>query len=152
MMATIRAIASIPLGVVAGMAAMLFLLIPCFLMYPLPSGIDVNDPADAEAFGRHLASLPVSAFALVLVAHAGGAFGGAAFARLVEGEAIWKESLVIGLIFTAMGIVNAISLGMPLWFTVIDLPLYLPAAMLGGFSLDMVLSRQEIPTMKKASA
>lgn len=128
---------------------MLLLLIPCFLMYPLPSGIDLNDPADAEAFGQHLASLPTSAFALVLVAHAGGAFLGAAFARLIEGESIWKESLVIGLIFTAMGLINAISLGMPLGFTMIDLPLYLPAAMLGGFVFDAILNRQSAPAMKK---
>ncbi len=131
---------------------MMLLLIPCFLMYPLPAGIDVNNPADADAFGRHLASLPVSAFVLVLVANAGGAFTGAAFARLIEGETIWKESLVIGGIFTAVGLTKAISLGLPLWFTMLDLPLYLPSAILGGFALDMVLNRQATPTMKKASA
>ncbi|RCS49368.1 hypothetical protein DTL42_12620 [Bremerella cremea] len=152
MMATLRAIASIPLGVLAGMAAMLLLLTPCFLMYPLPAGIDLNNPADAEAFGRHLASLPTSAFVLVLIAHAGGAGCGAAFGRLIEGEPIWRESLVIGAIFTAMGLINAISLGLPLWFTLIDLPLYLPAAMLGGLALDAVLNRQTVPQMKKVNA
>lgn len=152
MMATLRAIASIPLGVLAGMAAMLLLMIPCFLMYPLPSGIDLNDPSDAEALGRHLASLPTLAFVLVLIAHAGGSFCGAAFARLIEGEPIWRESLVIGGIFTAMGLVNAIAQGLPLWFTMIDLMLYLPAAILGGFALNTVLSRQTVPQMKKAGA
>lgn len=138
MMATFRAIASVPLGVLAGMAATLLLLIPCYLMYPLPSGIDAYDTADAEAFGKHLASLPLLAFALVLVAHAGGAFSGAALGRLISGEGFWRESLAIGGVFTAVGLVQSLSMAVPLWFVMLDLPLYLPAAMLGGFAPDAI--------------
>lgn len=138
MMATFRAIASVPLGVLAGMAAMLLLLIPCFLMYPLPSGIDAYDIADSEAFGKHLASLPILALMLFLVAHAGGAFGGAAFGRLISGEGFWRESIAIGGVFTAVGLVQAVSMAVPLWFVMLDLPLYLPAAMLGGLAPDAI--------------
>lgn len=147
MMATFRAIASVPLGVVAGMAARLLLLIPCFLMYPLPSGIDAYDPADAEAFGKYMSALPLQAFGVLLVAHSGGTFLGAAMGRLISGERFWSESLAIGGIFTAVGLVNAVSLSFPLWFVLIDLPLYLPAAVLGGFLPDAFRSKRHEPEM-----
>lgn len=150
MMATLRAIVSIPLGVVVGMAMMVLLLTPCFLMYPLPSGIDVNDPNDAEAFGRHIASLPFTAFALVWLAHAGGSLSGAAFGRLIEGGKVWRESLAIGGLFTAMGIVNAISMAFPFWFVAIDLALYLPAAILGGWGSDQLLQNREVASSRSA--
>ena len=145
MMATFRAIASVPLGVFAGMAATLLLLIPCYLMYPLPAGIDPYDTADSEAFGQHLASLPVLAFALVLVAHAGGAFSGAAFGRLISGDGFWRESLAIGGVFTAVGLVQSLSMAVPMWFVMLDLPLYLPAAMLGGLAPSAVSRKQDAP-------
>ncbi|MHC2067999.1 hypothetical protein ACYFX5_11035 [Bremerella sp. T1] len=152
MMATVRAIVSIPLGVVVGMAMMVLLLTPCFLMYPLPSGIDLQDPSDAEAFGHHLASLPFIAFVLVWIAHAGGSFSGAAFGRFVEGDRVWKESLAIGGIFTAMGLVNAVSMAFPFWFILIDLALYLPAAILGGWGSHALLLHRETRDSRKASS
>lgn len=137
-MGTLRSVIAIPLGVVVGMATMILLLIPCFLLYPLPSGLDIYDPADAEAFGHHLSALPLSALALVWLAHAGGAFAAAAVCRLVEGVKVTRELLIIGGVFTLLGLVNAASGAYPLWFVVVDLVIYMPAALLGGMLFDVV--------------
>ena len=46
-------------------------------LYPLPEGLDPFDPADADALGEHMASMPISAWLLAFASEVVGVFLGA---------------------------------------------------------------------------
>lgn len=125
----VRAVVGVVCGVVAGAAFNMAVIVVSWKVYPPPAGADMSDPATLNAYVQ---TLPVPAFLLILVAHAGGALVGGLVAALVGRRAPVVLGAVVGCFFLAGGVVNVVSIPRPLWFAVTDLILYLPAGVLGA--------------------
>jgi len=92
------------------------------LIAPLPEGVDMMDPAQAEAIQAWIQGLPVHAFLVVLVAHAGqAALGGGLAARLGASHP-QVLAWIIGGLTLAGAAYNQVALNGPAWMW-IDLPL-----------------------------
>jgi len=99
------------------------------LLFPLPGNVD---SMNAEVMREMIVQLPAVAFLLVLLAGILGSFTGGLVAALVADQHKTGMSLIVGLILMTGGILNAVTIPQPLWFSVINLLLYLPSAYLGG--------------------
>lgn len=61
------------------------------IAFPLPSGLDPRDPAQAQAFARYLATMPLGAQAALVLAWSGGAFAGGFVAPVSRAiRAAWR--------------------------------------------------------------
>ena len=77
----LRNIGAVIAGIIAGSVInMGFIMLNSYVLFPMPEGMDMNDPAQ---FKTYIATLPVLAFFVVLVAHQGQALvGGWVAARI----------------------------------------------------------------------
>jgi hypothetical protein len=98
-------------------------------IYPPPEGTNLSDPATMNAY---IQSLPLPAFLIVLVAHAGGALVGGLVAALIARRSALVLGAIVGGFFLLGGIVAAMSISAPRWFLVVDLISYLPCGMIGA--------------------
>ena len=88
--------------------------------------------SDAATMKAYIQSLPLPAFLVILVAHAGGALVGGLVAALIARRSPLILGAIVGGFFMVGGIMNAMSLPAPLWFAVIDLILYVPCGIVGA--------------------
>jgi hypothetical protein len=116
--------------VVGSIANMAFVMLNSSVLYPMPAGTDFNDPS---SFGAYVATLPVPAFFVVLLAHGSQAGVGAWVAsRFSTTRGMVPAGIIGGL--TALGTaMNMLSLPAPAWMW-IDVPLNLALAF-GGWRL-----------------
>ena len=77
---------------------------------------------------------------MAILAHGLGCMVGAFVAMLVSGRRSLVTPIVVGVFFTAGGIMNLSSIPHPSWFPFVDLPVYLVLALTAG----RILQRQEI--------
>lgn len=123
-----RKILAFVAGLVAGGVAVFLVESLSSLLHPIPEGIDTKDIDQMKEFVQ---GLPASAFAMVLLAHALGAFCAGSVSSWVAGLK-WKAgAIALGLLFTIAGIANLVMIPHPLWFGIIDTLIYLPAALAG---------------------
>lgn len=96
----LRSALAVVAGLVAGsIANMALITLNTSVLFPMPQGVSPDDPA---AFSAYLASLPVAAFVLVLLAHSAQAgVGGAVAARIAAARPQLLALVVGGL--TALG-------------------------------------------------
>ncbi|WP_235299442.1 hypothetical protein [Portibacter marinus] len=116
-------------GVVAGAIVMGMLEMISNSMYPFPTGADLSDPAVIK---EHISTLPISAFLIVLTAHAIGALTGGFVASKMAKVEKRGAALYTGLILLLAGVLNLISIPHPLWFSIVDVILFTPMALLGN--------------------
>ena len=70
----LRNIGAVVLGLFAGIAVnMGFIMLNSYMLFPMPEGMDMNDP---EQMNAYVATLPTAAFLVVLIAHLGQSFVG----------------------------------------------------------------------------
>jgi hypothetical protein len=124
----LRTILAIPCGMIAGIVSVTLIHLLSGMIYPLPAGLDMND---AEALNAYVASMPLGALLLVLLAHASGSFVGALVCTLVAGRRWLVAVAIIGGFFLLGGILNLMQIHHSVWFAIVDLLLYLPAAYAG---------------------
>ncbi len=99
-------------------------------LVPLPAGVDATT---MEGLARSIHLFEPRHFLFPFLAHAGGTFVGALVAAAIACSHKLKLALLVGLFFMAGGLVNALVLPGPAWFTAVDLLLaYLPTAWLAG--------------------
>lgn len=98
------------------------------VFYPMPEGLDMNNPAQFNAF---VASLPTTAFFVVILAHLGQAFVGGYVAARLSSSHPMRLALVVGALSLAGGIAAMMTIEGPGWMAV-ELPLYLVVAWLAG--------------------
>ena len=128
-MSILRNIGAVLLGLVAGMAVnMALVILNTKVLFPLPPGTDMNDPASFKAY---IEGLPQSAFVVVLFAHLGQSFVGAWLAARVGVTRPMVLALVVGALSLVAGVLNAMQVPMPAWMYV-EFPLYLVVAWLAG--------------------
>lgn len=124
-----RRVAGILIGLIAGVITIGVVEGISSLIHPMPEGLDWNDK---KARGEWVMSLPFSAYLMILLAHAGGAFVAAMVCQLIVRDR-WVAAWVgLGVFLLLGGLVNFVSIPHPMWVAVSDLLLYVPSAVLGG--------------------
>jgi hypothetical protein len=127
-----RSVLAVLAGFVAATVVMLiFESINGHVLYPelgrMAAG--VTDPAAIRAV---MASAPLGAFLVVLLGWAlGGLLGGLVAARIGSNAPV-AHALVLGAVLTLAGIANNLMIPPPLWFWVVSILLFLPAAFVGA--------------------
>src|SRR4051812_34857420 len=125
----IRSILAVMGGFLAGSLFNMAFIMLSWTVYPPPAGANLSDPATMNSY---IASLPIGAFLIVLVAHEGGALVGGCAAALIGARFQLILGAIVGGLFLLGGIVNVLSMPAPLWFEVIDLLLFVPCGILGA--------------------
>jgi hypothetical protein len=125
----VRSIVAVICGAIAGIAFNMAIITLSRMLYPPPPGADMHDPATMNAYVQ---SLPLPAFLVVLVAHAGGALIGGLVAGLITRRSPLVLGAIIGAFFLLGGIVSMIMIRAPLWFVVVDLIAYVPCGIIGA--------------------
>lgn len=125
------------LGVVIGMAFMMFLHWTTTFVYPLPEGVTFTDDGEENMGRMHewLGTLPTTAWLLATACHGLGCMGGAVVAMLISGRRSLTTPIIVGVVFTACGVMNLSSLPHPSWFPFVDVPIYLALAVVAGILL-----------------
>ena len=125
------------LGVVFGMAFMMFLHLATTFVYPLPDGVSFMDSGDENMARLHewFGTLPTTAWLLATACHGLGCMSGAIVAMLISGRRSLVTPLIVGVVFTLCGIMNLSSLPHPSWFPFVDVPIYLVFAVVAGVLL-----------------
>ena len=125
----VRCIVGVICGIIAGRVFNMAVIMLSWAIYRPPEGADLSDPATMNAY---IQSLPLPAFLLILVAHAGGALVGGLVAAVIARRSPLVLGAIVGGFFLLGGIVNVMSIPRPLWFAVADLVSYVPCGMVGA--------------------
>jgi hypothetical protein len=94
------------------------------VLYPMPEGVDFNN---AEGMESYIATLPLMALLIVMIAHVGQAFVGGLVAACISKTSPMLVAMIVGSISLLGGIWNMMNMPMPAWMWV-EAPLYLIAA------------------------
>lgn len=125
-----RNVLAVVLGLVAGSAVNMGVILLGPLVVPSPVGADLTTP---EGIKAAIPRLTTAHFLVPLLAHGLGTFAGGVVAASVAASRKVALALVVGAVFLGLGAVMVGIVGGPAWFVAADLALaYLPAAWLGG--------------------
>ncbi len=116
-------------GTVVAIVVILFCQLYINSLYPLPAGIN---PDDTKTISELYLNMPTAAFLLLLAAYMLGSFSGGFVAAIISKDGKTYIAIIVGIILTAMGLVNLIRFPHPLWFWVVSLPVYVPFAYIGS--------------------
>jgi MFS family permease len=102
------------------------------LMVPPPSSDVMSDPAKMREF---MASMPASAYAMVLIGYVLGAFAGGFIVTKMGRQVSTGVTLaiVVGVLLMVGGVLNFFVLlpGQPVWFVAASMLCYVPISLLG---------------------
>ena len=128
-MKILRNVLAVVVGLIAGGAVNMALVIASPLVIPPPAGVDVSDP---QSLSESMHLFEPKHFVFPFLAHALGTLVGALVAYLVVASHKPVFAYVIGACFLAGGIAAARMIPAPTWFVVLDLAMaYVPMAFLG---------------------
>lgn len=126
----IRNILAVIVGLVAGSAVNMGIIMISGSIIPPPEGVD-NTTVEGLKAGIHL--FQPKHFLFPFLAHAIGTFVGALLTAIIAANRKMLFALIIGLFFLVGGIANVLMLPSPIWFTIVDLVgAYIPMAYLAG--------------------
>lgn len=94
-----------------------------------PAGMNVND---AEKLSEWIATLPVSAFLILLLAYFLGSAVGGWVANRLAAKSHYRPALIVGFGLFVAGIMNLIAIPHPLWFSILSSLIYFAGAWIGG--------------------
>jgi hypothetical protein len=129
MKSILRSVLAVLLGAVAGGVLIMAVEMLGATIYPLPPGVD---PSDSEAVRKAMAGVPAGALLLVLLGWILGTFAGAWIAARLALKSPMRHGLVLGVLFLAAGIKNMLDFPHPVWFWVLGIMVFLPAAYFGA--------------------
>jgi len=113
--------------VVASVVMMIFEFVNSFI-FPIPSDLDWSDPAAVQAL---TASLPWTAYILVLLGWIVGSFKSGCVATYLSGDTKYRTAFVLGVLLTIAGIANNIMIGHDMFFNIVGLPMFIIFTYLG---------------------
>ena len=126
----VKNILAVIVGLVAGSAVNMGIIMISGSVIPPPEGVD-NTTVEGLKAGIHL--FQSKHFLFPFLAHALGTFVGALLTALIAANRKILFAFVIGIFFLAGGVANILMLPSPLWFTIVDLVgAYLPMAFLAA--------------------
>ena len=115
-------------GSMSGMMLIIFGEMAIHHLYPLPNGTDLYD---VDSVAKYIAQLPLNAFILLLLNYSICSFFAGLAATLLSKRITTTPPLVVGAVLTLAGLYNVINLPQPLWFSILNLLVYLPFVYLG---------------------
>ena len=121
-------VASVLLGVLLGSIIIFGADFLDQALFPLPPGVNPRDPSALKAAMAHI---PVGAFVVVLIGWIIGTFSGALVAARIARRYKVRCGMLVGVLFWGAGIANMLEIPHPLWFWVVGVAIFLPAAYLG---------------------
>jgi hypothetical protein len=126
----IRNILAVIVGLIAGSAVNMGIIMISGSIIPPPEGAD-NTTMEGLKASMYL--FQPKHFLFPFLAHAIGTFVGALLTAIIAANRKMLFPLIIGLFFLAGGIANVLMLPSPIWFTIVDLVgAYIPMAYLAG--------------------
>ena len=129
-MAVTKYVLPVVVGAMSGMILITLGEMGVHHLYPLPAGIDLYD---ADSVARYMKTLPASAYVFLLINYAICSFFAGLIATLVAKRTTIRPAIVVGIVLTLAGVYNAVNLPHPVWFTILNLVLYMPMAYIGYF-------------------
>ena len=110
------------------------------MIYPPPTNIDFNDPAQ---IAEMMKNLPFGALFSVIISYGFGAFFAGVTSTLINREKSRTIALLCGLILTGAGLMNLLMIPHPTWFWILSLIIFIPKALAGNyFTLKYFLNKQ----------
>jgi len=100
--------------------------------YPLPTGINQHDK---DAIANALKQMPLSAFLFLLVNYAICSMVAGIITTLLAKRTTLTPALIVGIALTLGGLFNVISIKHPMWFSILNLFIYLPFVYFGYLSV-----------------
>lgn len=122
----LKNIIAIVAGIVIGSIVNMGLITIGAQIIPPPAGVD---PQDVESIKANIDLYGFKDFIFPLLAHALGALVGSFVAAKISNNKV--ISLAIGVVFMIGGIMMMTMIPQPIWFTIVDLACYIPAAFIG---------------------
>lgn len=120
-------------NIIAAVAAFICFLAAVFLiqtvshqLYPLPMELDPKKP---EEFALYMKDAPVGMYIWVLISYALGSVAAGIVLRLMRTNLI--AAVIIGIILTALGYFNFLSIPHPDWVVITGLVSFIPFTLLG---------------------
>ena len=95
----LRNVIAVIIGLVAGMALNMGILQISYLAYPIPEGLDINDPAQLQDY---LDTLPATAFLIAMLAHLAQSFGGGWVAARLGSSRPMLLAMIVGSALTGV--------------------------------------------------
>lgn len=132
----LKSVLSIVVGVFAAMATIMLMEMLGHAVYPPPEGVNFEDPV---AIAAMVATLPIGALLMVILAYAVGALVGGIVAGLIKPKIQSYQPIVVGAILTVFGLMNLMMIPHPIWFWVATLLCFVPFAFIGGKIGSMVM-------------
>lgn len=136
-----RRVASVVVGILVVGVVVGGLQLVSARLHPLPEGLDVFDPASADALAAHLETMPAISWAIAFGSELLGVFAGA----LAAGWIARDRARIVSGIVVGVGVLGSLNNWMsfehPVWFVAGQLVLYPVVlmgvwAVLGGRRLD----------------
>ncbi len=122
-----RALVAVLLGILAG--GIVITLVEMISPHAPPAGMNINDPAK---LGEWIATLPMSAFAILLLAYFLGSAVGGWVANRVAVKSHYRPALIVGFGLFVAGLMNLIAIPHPMWFSIVSSLIYFVGAWIGG--------------------
>ena len=120
------------LGVLAGVAVgLVFVMAGDYLssvIHPWQKGLDYHNK---EVVANFMLTVPFTAFLVMMVAYAFGAFLGGIVAALITGRSASRPAIIVGIILTIGSIFNQVEIPHPLWFAIAAVLIPIPLAWCG---------------------
>jgi hypothetical protein len=126
----LRSVLAVLAGLVVCVVLIMCVQMAGMLLYPPPADVDLSD---REVLKELIAKAPVPALLLVLASYFVGVLAGSWVAGRLAGRAALIHGLIVGMFFFGLAVMNLSMYPHPLWFTVVCLGLFLPAAWLGAW-------------------
>jgi hypothetical protein len=129
MISTLRSISAILLGFITGFVIIVGCEYANIRMFPFPEGVN---PADPASMNGAMAAMPAKAMILVIVGWAIGTFGASFVAARLAPQFKSLHGMILGLIFLGGAIMNMREFHHPLWFWIVGILVFFPAAYIGS--------------------
>lgn len=107
-------------------------------IYPIPSGTDLYD---VDSLAKYVKGLPSAAFICMLANYIICSFLAGLISTLVAQRNTVRPAVVIGIVLTLAGLYYVWNMPYPLWFSIANLLVYLPFALLGYLSVRKKIVR-----------
>ncbi|MCW3104096.1 MAG: hypothetical protein JWO09_2536 [Bacteroidetes bacterium] len=125
-----KKILSTALGLIGGLFIIISLEVLGHVIYPMPAGMNLNDP---EAINAYTSAAPSIVFILLVLSYALGSLVGGLIASAMAPVNKMANAITVGGILMGLGAYNLFMIPHPVWTIIISIFLFIPCSYLGGY-------------------